>query len=138
MNMLTRFLEPKAEAVYAFLRIVAGLLFAFHGIQGLFGVLIPPEYQPPIGSQGWYGSIIELVTGILIAGGAFTTWAAFLASGTMAVAYVQFHWKFDFGAKFFPAVNQGEPALLYSVLFLCIACRGGGLWSVDRRRAHGK
>ncbi len=131
--MLTRLLEPKVEAVYTFLRIVAGLMFAFHGLQILFGVLT--DSRPPVGSQGWFGGIIELVTGIAVAAGAVTTWAAFLASGTMAVAYLQFHWKLDLGARFFPAVNQGELALLYSVVFLFVACRGGGRWSLDRRRA---
>ncbi len=89
-----------------------------------------------VGPQSWFGGIIELVTGIAVAAGAFTTWAAFLASGTMAVAYIQFHWKLNLGARFFPAVNQGELALLYSVVFLYIACRGGGRWSLDRRRAR--
>ncbi len=117
---LHRFLEPKAEAVFTLVRIVAGLMFAFHGLQILFGVLT--DFQPPVGTQAWIGGIIELVTGFAVAVGAFTTWAAFLASGTMAVAYIQFHWRFDFGARFFPAVNQGEPALLYAVLFLFIAC----------------
>lgn len=131
--MLTRFLEPMADAVYTLVRIVAGLMFAFHGVQIVFGILT--DFQPPVGSQGWFGGIIELVTGLAVAAGAFTTWAAFLASGTMAVTYVQFHWRFDFGDGFFPAVNQGELALLYSVVFLFIACRGGGRWAVDRPRA---
>jgi len=91
--MLTRFLEPKIDTAYTLLRIVAGLLFAFHGFQKIFGVLT--EYQPPIGTQIWFGGVIELVTGLAIAVGVFTSLAAFLASGTMAVAYVQFHWKFD-------------------------------------------
>jgi putative oxidoreductase len=132
--MINRFLEPRVEAAYTVLRIVVGLLFAFHGFQKLFGVLT--EFKPPVGSQIWIGGVIEFVTGLAIAAGAFTTWAAFLASGTMAVAYIQFHWKLDFGAKFFPAVNQGELALVYCVLFLYIACRGAGRWSVDGRRAR--
>ncbi|HEX8440888.1 DoxX family protein [Archangium sp.] len=131
--MLNRFLEPRVEAAYTFLRIVAGLMFAFHGVQKLFGVLT--EFQPPVGSQLWLGGLIEFVTGLAIAAGAFTVWAAFLASGTMAVAYIQFHWKLGFGAQFFPAVNKGELALLYCLLFLYIACRGAGRWSVDRRGA---
>lgn len=131
--MLNRFLESKIDAVYAFMRIVAGLMFAFHGLQILFGVLT--DFRPPVGTQLWFGGIIELVTGIAVAAGAFTTWAAFLASGTMAVAYVQYHWRLDLGARFFPAVNQGELALLYSVVFLFVACRGGGRWSLDRRPA---
>ena len=132
--MLTRFLESKVEAAYALLRTVAGLMFAFHGLQKLCGILA--ESQPPVGTQIWFGGIIELVCGSAIAAGACTSCAAFLASGTMAVAYVQFHWRLDFGARLFPAVNQGELALLYSVLFLFVACRGGGACSLDRRRAH--
>lgn len=130
--MLARLLEPRTEAIYTFLRIVVGLLFAFHGMQKIFGVLFPPEYLPKMWTQGWVGGWIELVTGIAIAVGILTHWAAFLASGTMAVAYTQFHWKFSFGANFFPPVNQGEPALLFCVIFLYIACRGGGRWSLDR------
>jgi len=114
------------------MRIVVGLLFAFHGIQKLFGVLT--EYQPPIASQLWIGGVIELVTGFLIAFGFLTVWAAFLASGTMAVAYLQYHWKFNFGASFFPTINQGELALVYAFLFLYIACRGAGVASIDGRR----
>ncbi|HEX9576392.1 MAG TPA: DoxX family protein [Myxococcales bacterium] len=125
--MLKRFEEP----AYALLRIVAGLMFAFHGMQKLFGV--QSTFLPPAWSQLWFGGIIELVAGLAIAGGVFTTWAAFLASGEMAVAYLQFHWKGAFDAQFFPTVNKGELALLYSVLFLFIACRGGGKWSLTKR-----
>ncbi|HKP98103.1 MAG TPA: DoxX family protein [Fibrobacteria bacterium] len=131
--MLARFLEPVTEPAYALLRIVVGLLFAFHGWQGLTGLFIPPEYVPHPWTQGWYGSIIELVTGLAMAAGFLATWAAFLASGTMAVAYIQFHWKFSFGAQFLPMVNQGELSLVYAFLFLYVACRGGGIWSLDRK-----
>ncbi len=130
--MLRRYLQPRADEAYALLRVVAGLLFAFHGFQKLFGVLA--EHRPPVGSQVWFGGIIELATGLAMAAGAFTVWAAFLASGTMAVAYVQFHWKGAMGAQLLPAVNKGEPALLNAVLFLYIACRGAGRWSFDARR----
>jgi putative oxidoreductase len=129
---IARLLQPRVEAAYTLLRIVSGLLFAFHGVQKIFGVLT--EHRPPLGSQLWFGGLSELVGGLAIAAGFLTPWAAFLASGTMAVAYVQFHWKLDFGARFFPAVNKGEAALLYAVLFLYIACRGGGRGSLDRAR----
>ncbi len=135
--MIGRFLEPGAGAAYAFLRVVAGLMFSFHGMQKVLGVLT--ESQPAFGTQLWIGGLIELVCGLAIAAGALTAWAAFLASGTMAVAYVQFHWKGALGDHFLPAVNHGELALLYAVLFLYLACRGGGAWSVDallsKRRA---
>ena len=132
--MLHKFLAPFADGAYAILRIVAGALFAFHGLQKVFGVLT--DHQPPVGTQLWIGGLIELLAGAAIALGFFTSCAAFVASGQMAVAYIQFHWKFRFDEKFFPAVNGGEPALLYCFLFLFIACQGAGAFSVDRRLAR--
>jgi putative oxidoreductase len=129
-HMIARILGPWADVAYAVLRIAAGLLFAFHGVQLTFGVLT--EHVAPVGSQIWIGGIIELVTGVAVAAGAATRWAALLASGTMAVAYVQFHWKLSFGQQLFPAVNQGELALVYSLLFFYVACRGAVRWGLDR------
>ena len=121
LNHFNKLSEYKEKA-YCILKVVAGLMFAFHGIQKLFGIL--SNFQPPIGSQLWIGGLIELVTGICIIFCVQTRIAAFLASGTMAVAYIQFHWKFQLGAQLIPVINKGELALLYSVLFLYIACNG--------------
>ena len=129
---MDRLLSTFAERSYALLRIVAGAMFAFHGVQKLFGILT--EHQPPVGSQLWFGGVIELVCGAAIALGLFTRWAALLASGAMAVAYFQFHWQFRFDSAFFPVVNQGELAALYCFAFLYFACKGAGTWSVDGRR----
>ena len=123
--MLGRFLEGRAEFAFALLRVVAGLMFAFHGVQKLFGVLAEAPSPPP-GSQLWIGGVIELTCGVAIALGLLVRWAAFLASGTMAVAYVQFHWKLQGGENLLPGINKGELALLYAVVFLYIACRGSG------------
>ncbi|MCM2249968.1 MAG: DoxX family protein [Geothrix sp.] len=123
-------LEKYANPAYALLRIVSGLLFAFHGVQKVFGLLT--QHHPPVGSQIWIGGILELVGGLAILVGLQTRLAAFLCSGMMAVAYIQFHWKFQLGAAFWPAVNQGELAVIYCFLFLFIACRGGGTWCVDK------
>lgn len=130
--MFRRFLEPRADTAYAVLRIVSGLLFSMHGMQKVLGLLA--HSQPPVGSQLWFGGIIELVGGLAIAAGAFTRFAALIASGTMAVAYVQFHWKLAFGEQLFPVINKGELAVVYAFLFLFIACRGAGKWSVDAKR----
>jgi putative oxidoreductase len=130
--MLAKYLTPRVEEAYTFLRVLAGLMFAFHGIQKLFGILT--EFQPPPFSQVWFGGIIELVAGFAIAIGLFTRYAAFLASGMMAVAYLQFHWRFDFGERFFPDRNKGELALLYCALFFYFACNGPGRWSIDHQR----
>jgi putative oxidoreductase len=127
-------LSSYSGQAYALLRIVAGLAMAFHGMMKVFGMYMPAEYIPKVFTQGWFGGYIELIAGTLVAIGAFTPYAAFLLSGTMAVAYTQFHWKFAFGSNFFPAVNQGELALVYCFLFLYFACRGSGMWSVDSVR----
>lgn len=126
-----KWLEKHADIAYALMRIVSGFMFSFHGAQKILGVL--SEYHPPVGSQLWFGGLIELVAGIAIMLGFKTRVAAFLSSGEMAVAYCQFHWKFQTGATFFPAINKGELASLYSFVFLYIACRGGVKWSVDKR-----
>ncbi len=131
--MLARVLEPQAERLYAVLRIVAGLMFSFHGLQKVFGVFTT-KAGPAFGTQLWLGGVIELVAGLLIAVGLATRVAAFLASGTMAVAYVQFHWAFGLGEKLLPGINKGELAVLYAFLFLFIAARGSGPWSLDGRR----
>ena len=125
-------LAKYSDQAYALLRIMSGAMFTFHGMQKIFGVL--SEYpQPAMGSQMWVGGMIELVGGLLILIGFQTRLAAFLASGTMAVAYFQFHWKFQMGKAFFPGINQGEMAVLYCFVFLYIACRGAGVWSLDKK-----
>ena len=126
------FLAKYTDFTYAILRIVTGAIFSIHGVQKVFGILT--ERQPPIGSQIWIGGVIELICGLLIVIGFQSRWAAFLASGTMAVAYIQFHWKFQFGPEFFPAVNGGDAAVLYCFVFLYIACRGSGIWSLDKSK----
>ena len=72
-----------------------------------------------------------------VAAGLFTRPAAFLASGTMAVAYIQFHWKpwetFIADGKWLPMNNRGEPAVLFCFLFLYLAVRGAGPFSLDRK-----
>ena len=130
--MIPILLHPHADRAYALLRIISGLMFSFHGIQKILGVLT--DHAPAVGSQLWFGGLIELIAGLAIALGLFTSWVAILACGTMAVAYIQFHWRFQFNSNFLPGVNKGELALLYCFLFLYIACKGAGPWSVDRRQ----
>ena len=124
-------LEKYSDHAYALLRMVTGFMFAFHGMQKILGVF--SNFQPPLGSQLWIGGLIELVAGILIMVGFQTRWAAFLSSGTMAVAYFQFHYKFQLGRAIFPAINQGELAALYCFVFLFIAARGAVKWGVDKK-----
>ena len=125
-------LAKYGNEAYAFLRIVTGFMFSFHGAQKILGILTDMP-RPAMGSQIWIGGLIELVAGLLVMAGLWTRWAAFLSSGEMAVAYFQFHWKFQLGPQFFPAINKGEMAVLYCFIFLLIACRGGVMWCVDKK-----
>jgi len=123
------FLSNCNSQVYAMMRIVAGFLFLWHGAQKLFGF---PSAMPG-GVPAFITYIagpIELIGGILVMIGLFTRWSAFLASGLMAFAYWMAH-----GMKaLLPLQNNGELAALYCFVFLFIATRGGGIWSVDALR----
>ncbi len=127
MSMLARY----SDKAYALMRIVAGFMFSFHGAQKILGIL--SDFQPTAGSQLWFGGLIELICGLLVMVGLRTRWAAFLASGEMAVAYFQFHWKFRSGPEFFPTINKGELAVLYCFVFLFVSCRGGVMWCLDKK-----
>ncbi|OGR82694.1 MAG: DoxX family protein [Elusimicrobia bacterium RIFCSPLOWO2_01_FULL_54_10] len=124
-------LSAYTDHAYSSLRIVAGFMFLFHGAQKILGLFMTHP-MPELGSQIWIGGLIELVGGLLIMIGLFTRWAAFLASGTMAVAYIQFHWKFQLGSMILPLINQGEMAVLYCFVFLLIACNGAGKWGLEK------
>jgi putative oxidoreductase len=106
------------------MRIIAGALFACHGAQKLFGVLGGQKQEAALMIAA---GVIEFVAGILIAIGLFGSCVAFIASGEMAVAYFKQHAP----GGFWPIVNRGELTVLYCFLFLYIASRGSGRFSVD-------
>ena len=125
---MERFLGRYSTYFYALLRIVSGFLFFWHGTQKMLGY--PPSQGGGGGmtAQTAIAGSIELIGGFLIMIGLFTSIAAFLASGLMAFAYFLVH--FSIGA-FLPIVNRGELAVLYCFVFLYIASRGSGVWSVE-------
>lgn len=129
--MIPKLLSPHSERAYAVLRIVAGALFASYGAFKVMG--IPGGQTMPVGSLAWVAGLIELVTGIALVLGLFTSWAAFFACGMMAIAYIHFHWKYRFDEYFFPVKNEGGPAMLFCFVFLYIACKGAGRWSLDAK-----
>jgi putative oxidoreductase len=122
---MDRYLGKYSAFLYAALRLVAGLLFACHGAQKLFGVLGGhAELSDP---EGLMAGIIEFVGGSMIALGLSSSYAAFVASGEMAMAYFKAH----AARGLWPIMNRGELAVVYSFLFLYIASRGSGSFSVD-------
>ena len=131
---MERTVSKYAPYLYVLLRVVAGLLFACHGAQKLFGVFGGIGGQPgtsmPLFSLMGFAGCIELIGGLLIALGILTRFAAFIASGEMAFAYFTQH----FPRGFWPIQNGGELAVLNCFLFLYIAANGAGMWGVWRLR----
>lgn len=129
---MDRFLGKYSPHLYAILRFVAGILFAMHGTQKLFGWPGGGDTVELASLMGLAG-IIEFVGGLMIAFGLLTGWAAFIASGEMAVAYFKAHAS----EALWPILNQGELAVLYCFLFLYMASRGSGIWSIDAAMGRG-
>jgi putative oxidoreductase len=119
-----RRLEPQA---YALMRIVIGLLFLFHGLQKMFGLL--GGQKVPLASLAGAAGVIELVGGGLVMIGLLTPLAAFVCSGEMAYAYFTVHQP----RGTWPIQNGGELAALYCFVFLYIATRGTGIWGIEKR-----
>ncbi len=122
---MERWLGRYQTYAFALVRVASGLLFASHGAQKLFGVFGAKAVAdtPLLVAAG----IIELFCGLAIAIGLQTSLTAFIASGTMAYAYFTRHAPRGFP----PIANGGELAVLYSFLWLYIATRGAGSFSVD-------
>ncbi|MBV9067247.1 MAG: DoxX family protein [Acidobacteria bacterium] len=119
---------------FALLRIIAGLMFAMHGTQKLFGYPpMPAGMGGPLPPLMKVAGGIELVCGLLIAIGLFTGIAAFIACGEMAAAYFMGHASHG---GFWPLENKGELAVLYCFLWLFVAAHGAGIWSIDNAMRH--
>lgn len=120
------------DLTYNVLRVATGLMFMQHGAQKLFGWLDGRQVTELTSVSGVAG-VLEFFGGALIALGLLTRPVAFILSGEMAVAYFWRHLP----NGFWPILNRGEIAALFSFLFLFIAAHGPGTWSLDaliRRR----
>ena len=125
------FMRSFESQSYALMRIVTGLLFLWHGTQKLLGFPTDAPAQAPAFVL-YVAGPIELVGGLLVMLGFFARPAAFLCSGLMAAAYWMAH-----GTKaLFPLEHGGELAALYCFVFLFIAARGAGIWSLDAARGE--
>lgn len=113
-----------SSQLLSILRIVAGLGFLQHGVSKFFGI---PPFPMPLNPLLTTAGVLELVGGTLIVIGLFTRPVAFVLSGMSAAAYFIAHAP----QGFFPAANNGEPAMLYCFIFLYLAAAGGGIWSAD-------
>jgi len=121
------------DLVLLALRVVAGLMYACHGGQKLFGWFGGPSEHGgsvPLLSIMGLASVLEFFGGLLIAVGLSTRAVAFVLAGEMAVAYLMVHAS----RGFFPIVNRGESVVLYCFIFLALWAVGPGAYSLDGRR----
>jgi putative oxidoreductase len=124
----------RAPAVLSLLRIVSGLLFMVHGTMKMFnfpareGAARAFDLMSRTGVAG----VLEVFGGALIVVGLFTRPVAFVLSGQMAVAYFIAHLP----RGFWPTLNGGEPAALFSFIFFYLAFAGGGPFSLDALRGR--
>lgn len=125
------FLRPYTAQLLSVFRIMSGLLLLQHGTAKYLGIpyIERMANTSPLTMSGAAG-LIELVFGALLVVGLFTRLSAFICSGMTAVAYFYAH----AGRGFYPILNGGELAALYSFAFLFLAAAGPGPWSIDRAR----
>lgn len=117
--------------VLAILRIMTALLFLEHATMKFlqFPAAIP-GVPYPLPAIMLVAGAIEVATSLLMIAGFYTRLAAFIASGEMAAAYFMGHAS----RGFWPALNFGEPAILFCFVFLYLAFAGGGAWTLDNAR----
>jgi putative oxidoreductase len=125
---MQKLVGKQQDTIFALTRIAVGFLFFCHGAQKLFG-LFGGRTQPLFSLMGLAG-VIEFAGGLLVMVGLFTGWAAFICSGQMAVAYFMSHSP----RGLLPISNGGELSALYAWVFLHIATRSAGPWSLDSLR----
>ncbi len=123
-----KFLDQYTEHAFALLRISSGLMFMAHGVHKIFN--FPIDYPWPLNPMSTAAGGIELIGGALIVLGLFTRPVAFICSGMSAVGY----WMVHGSQGLYPIANGGEMIALYCFIFLFIATRGAGIWSLDNRK----
>jgi putative oxidoreductase len=127
MNRAT--LEALAPRALALLRIVTALLFLEHGLMKLISFPAPlPGVPHPMPLILQLAMWMEVIGAPLLLLGFLTRPVALLLSGEMAFAYWMVHVT---RGGLYPAVNMGEPAVLFCFVFLYLFFAGPGAYSVD-------
>jgi putative oxidoreductase len=117
-----------APRVLSVLRIYGGLLLLEHGTAKILGFPAVPVFaNVQINTLTGASGVIELVGGILFMIGLLTRPVAFILSGFAAVAY----FLVSAPKGFYPILNNGELASLFSFVFIYFVFAGPGPWSVD-------
>jgi putative oxidoreductase len=133
-------LSPAAPAVLLLLRLVAGLMMAYHGLGKFQGGI--PNFAGFVESLGfpastllaWIVALLELGGGLMVAVGLFARVAASLIALEMLITgvYVKL---IKAGIGFIAPGDQpgtgAEVDFLYLVVFLAVATLGPGRYSLD-------
>ncbi len=135
LHALANLFSPLAEPL---VRVTAGLLLVPHGAQKLFGLFggygveaTGQFFASKLGlpaSFALLAGLIEFAGGLMLAFGLATRAVAVLVFGVMAVAVVAVHLP----NGFFWTSGGFEYPLLWAVVALSYAIRGGGAFSLDR------
>lgn len=131
------FLTGQQALAHNLFRIIFGFAYLTHGGQKLFGWFGGTRVENLMSEFGAAG-VIEVGCGLLIMIGFQTNWAAFIASGEMAVAYFWKHAMRGESFELFHWANRGEIVMLFSFAFLFLATIGSGTYSVDSLLAKRK
>jgi len=133
---LRGFYDSFADIAYTLMRIVIGYIFFMHGwgkvssaagAAGVAGFMSKSGLEPGV-AFAYAAIFLEIVGGVCIVLGLFTRLFAAAMAIEMAVAFLFVH-----GSKGFSAGQGGfEYVLLLGIVFVVIAIRGGGPYSVDR------
>lgn len=122
------------------LRIMTALLFMQHGLQKLFGFPVAGFEHGPLVLWSMFGiaGLLETFGGIAMLIGLWTRPVAFLLSGEMAVAFFLIHLGGGLSKPmgFFPIVNGGDLAIMFSFVFLFLFVAGPGKFSINDWRAR--
>ncbi len=126
-------LDPMFDAnrprVLAILRIMTGLLLLQYGLIKFFNWPVPfPSPIEPF-RLVFFAGLFEVFGSLAVILGWWTRAAAFLLSGTMAVAYLLGHAH----RSFYPIENGGTMVILFCFIFLYLVFAGPGAWSLDAR-----
>jgi len=129
---LRRAYGPLAWLAWPIVRVTTGALLIPHGWSKLTGDM--SQVEQSFADMGfapgfaWFIALLELVGGALLALGLFTRVVAVLVIGFMATAVFAVHWP-----NGYMWTDGGfEYPLMWGLMALAVALRGGGPLSLDR------
>ena len=122
------YLETKhSDTLYATFRVGVGLLFFMYGLQKMFGFW--SNGPVPSMSIYWFAGIAELLIGLSLFTGVFVRLASMFGIVEMFVAYLKGHALAN--GSWIPAVNMGQPAVLFLFAFIATLAYGAKKCSLE-------